>query len=211
MRSRTGPGTLSSTLAVAMNITFDRSNGNAEIIVAKRRILLGVEHFQQGRGRIAVEADAELVHLVEHHHGIAGAGLADRLDDVARHGADIGAPMASDLGLVVHAAEAQPREFAAGRLGDALAERGLADPGRADEAEDRAPAFGIELAHRKIFEDAPLDLGKAVMILIENAARFGDVDRVRARASTRAARSASPDRSGSCRIRARPRACARAA
>ena len=126
-----------------------------------------------------METGAELVHLVEHHHRIARAGLADRLDDIAGQGADISAPMAADLGFVVHAAEAQPRELAAGRAGDALAERGLADAGRADEAQDRALALGIELAHGQIFEDAPLDLGQAVVVLVENAARLGDVDAIR--------------------------------
>jgi len=46
--------------------------------------------------------------------------------------------MPPDLGFVVYAAEAQPDEFAAGRLGDALPERGLANAGRADEAQDGA-------------------------------------------------------------------------
>ena len=178
MRSRTGPGIVSSMLAVPMNITFERSNGNREVVVAERRVLLRVEHFEQRRGRIAVEAGAELVHLVQHHHGIARAGLADRLDDVARHRADVGAAMAADLGLVVHAAEAQAHELAAGRARDALPERRLADARRADEAQDRALALRIELAHREIFEDAPLDLGEAVMVLVEDAARFRDVDRL---------------------------------
>src|SRR5262249_37943973 len=69
--------------------------GDAEIIVTKRRVLLGIEHLEQRGRRIAVEADAELVDLVEHHQGIARSGLADRLDDVARQRADIGTPMAS--------------------------------------------------------------------------------------------------------------------
>src|SRR5262249_36673192 len=154
MRSRTGPGMVSSTLAVAMNIEIE---GHAEVIVAKRRVLLGVQHLEQRGCRIAVEADTELVDLVEHHHGIARSGLADRLDDVARQRADIGAPMPSDLGFVVHAAEAQPHELAAGGPRDALPERGLAHAGRADEAQNRALAVGIELAHREIFENTPLD------------------------------------------------------
>src|SRR5205823_3670768 len=111
----------------------------------------------------------------EHHHGIARSGLADRLDDVARQRADIGAPVPSDLGFVVHAAEAEADELTAGRPRDALPERGLTHARRPDEAEDRALAVGIELAHREIFEDAPLDLGKPVMILVQDAARFGDV------------------------------------
>ena len=86
--------------------------------------------------------------------------------------------MAPDLGLVMHAAEAEPHEFAARGARNRLAERGLADARRADEAEDRALALGVQLAHGEIFEDALLDLGQAVMVLIEDAARLGDVDAI---------------------------------
>ena len=85
--------------------------------------------------------------------------------------------MAADLGLVVHAAEADARERPAGRLGDALAERGLADAGRADEAQDRAAPARVELVHREVLEDAALDLLEAEVILVEDPARLGDVDR----------------------------------
>ena len=68
MRSRSGPGIVSSTFAVQMNITLERSYGNAEVVVAERRVLLGIEHFEQRRGRIAVKcAAAELVDLIQHH------------------------------------------------------------------------------------------------------------------------------------------------
>ena len=119
---------------------------HAEIIVAEGRVLLGVEHFEQRRGRIALDAAAELVDLVEHHHAVAAAGPADALDDVAGQRPDIGAAMAADLGFVMRAAEADPDEFPAGRASDALSERGLADAGRADKAQDRAAAARIELA-----------------------------------------------------------------
>ena len=79
-----------------------------------------------------------LVDLVEHHHGVARSGLAQRLDDAARQRADVGAAVAADLGLVAHAAERDAHELAPERAGDALAERSLADAGRADEAQDRA-------------------------------------------------------------------------
>ena len=80
---------------------------------------------------------AQLVDLVEHQHRIVDAGPAHRLNDPARHRADVGAAMAAQLGLVVHAAQAEPLELAAQRPGDRLAERRLADAGRADEAQDR--------------------------------------------------------------------------
>ncbi len=121
---------------------------------------------------------AELVDLVEHHHAVARARLADRLDDVAGQGADVGAPVAADLGFVVHAAEADAHELAAHGAGDRLAERGLADAGRPGEAQDRRLAVRRELAHREIFDDAALDLLEAEMVGVEDAPRLGDVDRL---------------------------------
>ena len=37
---------------------------------------------------------------------------------------------------------------------------------------------GLELAHRQVLEDAPLDLLEPVVVLVEDAPRLGDVDRV---------------------------------
>ena len=152
---------------------------HVEIVVAERAVLLGVEYFEHRRRRIAVHAAAHLVDLVEHHHAVARAGLADRLDDRARQRADIGAPMAADLGLVMDAAQTHARELAAHGPGDRLAERGLADAWRSGEAQDRRLAFGRELAHGQILDDALLDLLEAEMIGVEHAPRLGDVDRLR--------------------------------
>src|SRR5437763_12037925 len=85
--------------------------------------------------------------------------------------------MAADLRFVMRAAEADPDEFARRRARDALAERGLADPGRSDKAQDRAAPARVELLDRQEFEDAAFDFAKTVMVLVEDAARFGDVDR----------------------------------
>ena len=76
--------------------------------------------------------------------------------------------MAADLGLVVHAAERDAGELAAERAGDAAAERGLADAGRSDEAEDRALHVGLQAADREVVEDAVLDLLEAVVVLVED-------------------------------------------
>ena len=84
--------------------------------------------------------------------------------------------MAADLGFVVHAAQARAHELEPHGSRDALAERRLADAGRADEAEDRAAARRIELAHREVLEDAPLDLLEAVVVRVEDLARLRDVD-----------------------------------
>ena len=70
--------------------------------------------------------------------GLRDAGVAQRADDRPRHRADVGAAVAADLGLVADAADRDALELAPEGAGDRLAEARLADPGRADEAEDRA-------------------------------------------------------------------------
>ena len=140
--------------------------------------------------------------------GLLHADLADRLDDVAGQGADIGAPVAADLALVVHAAQRDAGELAAHGAGDALAEAGLADARRADEAQDRAPALRRQLVDGQVLDDPLLDLLQVVMVLVEDALRLGDVDPVLGLLGSRAARSACRDRRAACRARPRPRACA---
>ncbi len=76
--------------------------------------------------------------------------------------------MAADFGLVAHAAERHAHEFAPGRLGDRFAERGLADAGRTDQAQDRSGQLIGALLHGQIFDDPLLDLFQAEMIGVEN-------------------------------------------
>src|SRR5260221_225407 len=54
-----------------------------EIIVAEGRVLLGIEHFEERRGGVALVAAAEFVDLVQHHHAIPAVGAADPLQDIA--------------------------------------------------------------------------------------------------------------------------------
>ena len=51
--------------------------------------------------------------VVKQEQRVRGLGLAHRLDDPAGHRADIGAPVAADLGLIVYAAERDAHEVAA--------------------------------------------------------------------------------------------------
>ena len=140
--------------------------------------------------------------------GLLHPHLADRLDDVAGQGADIGAAVAADLALVVHAAQGDAGELAAHGAGDALAEAGLADARRADEAQDRAPALGRQLVDGQKLDDPLLDLLQAVMVLVEHALRLGDVDPVLGRLAPGQLDQRVEIGRGSCRARPRPRACA---
>ena len=76
--------------------------------------------------------------------------------------------MAPDLGLIVYAAERDAHEVAAGRLRDRLAERGLADARRTDQAQDRPGQLVGALLDGEIFDDALLDLLEPVMVVVED-------------------------------------------
>ena len=84
-----------------------------EVVVAERVVLGRIEHLEHRAGRIAAEVGAHLVDLVDHEDRVAGAGVAERPDDRARHRADVGAPVAADLRLVADAADRDPLELAA--------------------------------------------------------------------------------------------------
>ncbi len=91
-----------------------------QVVVAERRVLLGIEHFEQRRGRVPAEIHRHLVDFVEQVQRIADPGPRHVLHDLAGHRADVGAAVAADLRLVTHAAERHADELAVGRPRDAL-------------------------------------------------------------------------------------------
>ena len=107
--------------------------------------------------------------------GFLHAGARHVLQHLARQRADVGAAVAADLGLVAHAAERHAHELAVGRARDRLAERGLADAGRADQAEDRALEPLHALRDGQVLDDALLDLLEAEVVLVEDLLRGRDV------------------------------------
>ena len=138
MRSCSGRGMLREHVRGADEHHLREVVVDVEVVIVEGVVLLRVEHLEQRRRRIAAEVHRHLVDLVEQEDRVARAGLLQALDDLARQRADVGAAMAADLGLVAHAAERDAHELAARGARDRLAERGLADARRADEAEDRA-------------------------------------------------------------------------
>ena len=164
-------------LAVAMNSTLREVDLEVEVVVAERRVLRRVEHLEQRRRRVAAPVGAELVDLVEQDDRVHGAGVAQGAHEAARQCADVRAPVTADLGLVADAAEAHAHELAPEGAGDRLAERRLADAGRADQGKDGAAALVLdlalaaELAHGQVLEDALLDLLQAGVVGLEHCAR----------------------------------------
>lgn len=140
-------------------------------MVVERVVLLRIEHFQQRRRRIATEVHRHLVDLVEHEQRVLAADLVEVLHDAARHRTDVGTAVATDLGLVAHAAQRHAHELAVGGLGDGLAQRSLAHARRPDQAQDRALHLLHARLHRQVFKDALLDLLQAVVVGVEGVLR----------------------------------------
>ena len=148
-------------------------------MVGESSVLRGVEHLEEGRSGVAAEIHAQLVDFVEHEERVTGAAALDLLDDAAGHGADVGAAVAADLGLVAHPTEGHAYELAAEGAGDGLPERGLAGAGRAREAEDGAAGIAAaQFDNGEEVENAALDLVETVVVFVEDCFGADDVEEV---------------------------------
>ena len=127
-------------------------------------ILFRVEHLQQCGGRITPEVHSHLVHFVKQEQRVLHRHLGHILQNLARHGADIGAAVTANFRLVAHAAKRHAHKFAVGRTRDRLPQRSLAHAGRADQAQDRRLHLVHTLLHRQIFNDAFFDLFQPIVV-----------------------------------------------
>src|SRR5580658_7002 len=148
---------------------------HVEVVVDEHEILLGIEDFEQGRRRVAAEIHRHLVDFVEHEDRVLGARLLHHLDDLAGQGADIGAAMAADFGLVAHSAKRHADEFSTRGLGDRHTQRSLAHTRRSDEAKNRTLGIFHQLPYGEKFENAFLDLFQPVVIFVQNFFSARDV------------------------------------
>ena len=150
-----------------------------EEVIVKGGVLLGVEHFEQGALRVAVDVTVcHLVNLVEHKHGVVRAGFDEAFHDASGHCADVGAAVSAYLRLVVNAAERHAHVFAPNGLGNAAAERCLAHARRPVQAKYRGAAVAAVEQRGEVFENALLHALHAEVVLVEHAARSLDVELV---------------------------------
>src|ERR1041385_4621035 len=84
--------------------------------------------------------------------------------------------MAADGGFVVHTAEGHTHELSAEGARDALAERRLADAGRAEQAQNRSFLVLLQLPDGEVLDDALLHLFESVVVLVEDTADLRDVE-----------------------------------
>ncbi len=137
-------------------------------MVAEARLLLGIQHLEHRRGRVAAVVGAHLVDLVDQEDGIARRGVAQRPHHGAGHRADVRPPVTADLRLVANAADRNPRELAPEAARDRVAERGLADPGRPDEAQDLPGHVALQLRDGEVLDDPLLHLLEVEVVLVED-------------------------------------------
>ncbi len=146
-----------------------------KVMIVELVVLLRIEHLEQRRGRVAAVVHAELVDLVEQEQRVLDPGLAHALDQLAGQRTDVGAAMSANFGFIAHAAQRQAHVLAVGGSRDRLAQRGLAHPGRAHQAQHGSLELLDALLHGQILEDTLLDLLEAVVVLVEHLVRMRQV------------------------------------
>ena len=90
------------------------------IMVDKSMVLLRIQHFQQGAGRVATEVAPHFVDFIQQKQRIAHTYFGDVLQNFAGHRADISTAVAADFAFIVHAAQGHAHIFASGGFGNRL-------------------------------------------------------------------------------------------
>jgi len=98
------------------------------IMVTKSMVLGGIKHLQKCACRISVPVSTDLVNLIQHKDRVSGTGTLYGLNNTTGHGANIGAPVASNFRLITYATEAHAGKLALHGSCDALSQAGFADP-----------------------------------------------------------------------------------
>mmetsp|Transcript_10325 Transcript_10325/g.30663 ORF Transcript_10325/g.30663 Transcript_10325/m.30663 type:complete len:923 (+) Transcript_10325:165-2933(+) len=150
-------------------------HGDVQVVVAEAAVLLRVQDLQQRGGRVPAHIAPELVDLVDQHHGVGALRDLHTLDQLPWHGADVGPPVPAQLGDVVHPAHGEAVELPVQGARDALADRRLADTGRADQAHDLALYRLLEEADRDVLQDALLHVLEPEVVLVKDGLRLLDV------------------------------------
>ncbi len=143
---------------------------HVEVVVAEGVVLRRVQRLQQRRCRIAAKIAPQLVHLVQHDDRVVRLRAPDALNNLPRQRADVRAPVAANLGFVVHAAQRHALELAPERPCNGLAETGLAHTRRSDKAQNRPLHVRLQLQNAEVVENALLHLLQAVVVLVQNFA-----------------------------------------
>jgi len=123
-----------------MNITSERSKRDIQVVVYEIAVLFRSRISRRTRGRVALEALADFVDLVQHENRVLTPG-AHFIDDAARHGPHVGPPWPRRSASSLRPARDTRTNFRFQGKGDGLAVwRSCRCPG-AGKAQHRAPGF----------------------------------------------------------------------
>ena len=84
--------------------------------------------------------------------------------------------MAFDFGFIAHAAHAEPIELPAQGIGHRAADGGFAHPRRAYQQQYGTTHFTFEGTFGQELDDAIFDILQAIVVPVQNAAGFGQVE-----------------------------------
>src|SRR5438132_1472907 len=144
-------------------------------MIRKVLVLLRVEDFEQRGRRVTPPVGADFVYLVQHEDRVARCGNFHVLENASRHGADVGAPVATDLCLVVDATRREPHELTAEGARDRLTQAGLPHSGRTDKAQDRRTQRLRALPDGHVLQDSFFDFLHAVVVFVQDPGRDFEV------------------------------------
>ena len=136
-------------------------------IIVERVVLLGVEHLQQGRLRVAIVIILRnLVDFIQNEHWIVCLGFDETFDDAARHRPDIRAAVAANLGFIVNTSQGYSDIFPAQSGGYAFSQRGLAHSRRTIKAQYRGLHILADTQNGQMLQNALLDLLHSVVVAV---------------------------------------------
>ena len=141
----------------------------SDVVIGEVRTAFGIEQFEQQFDHAESGFADQAIHAVDHQHGVAHAGFAQRAQDLSGLSAGQSARLAAQFDDVGGAGHADAHERTAQRARDGSTQRRLAGAGRADQTQCRARQIGLEHAHREILDDAFLGLVESHVLAVEHA------------------------------------------
>mmetsp|Transcript_685 Transcript_685/g.1580 ORF Transcript_685/g.1580 Transcript_685/m.1580 type:complete len:231 (-) Transcript_685:466-1158(-) len=146
-----------------------------QVVIAKIRVLFGIQDLEEGRGWIASVVPAELVDLINENDWVGTLRNLQTLNELPGHRAYIGPSVSSQLRDVMHTADRESVEFSVQSSRDTRSDRGFSDAGRASEAHDFPLGRVLQERDRDMLQDSLLYIFEAIMVLVQYFFRTLDV------------------------------------
>merc|ERR1719341_2428705 len=139
-------------------------NRNVQIVVKEGRVLLRVQHLQQGSCGVALPASPHLVNLIDQDQRVLSLCLLECLHCLARHCSNIRSPMSFQFCHIRKATHRESEELPVQGSGDA----GLANARRSRETDYFTLCSSFELAHCYELKNPFLDIIETIVVVIQH-------------------------------------------